>query len=134
MEFNLKKNIQYWLESSKKDFKVAQGLFRLKHYPQCLFFCHLSIEKILKAMVVKTIKGYPPHIHNLVRLAEIANLKIDEKQKRFLNRFFSFNIAGRYQEEKTQFYLRYKRREFAEKHLEIAKNLLSWLKKEFPKK
>jgi len=28
MEFNLNKNIQYWMNSSKKDFQVAQNLFR----------------------------------------------------------------------------------------------------------
>jgi len=42
------KVIDFWIESSEEDFKVATGLFKLKHYPQSLFFCHLSLEKLLK--------------------------------------------------------------------------------------
>ena len=59
------KNTRYWLDSSKKDFQVAQSLFKSKHYPQCLFFCHLSVEKFLKGIVTKRIKNYPPYLLTL---------------------------------------------------------------------
>ena len=131
---NIKKNIKYWLDSSKKDFEVAQGLFKLKHYPQCLFFCHLSVEKILKAIVVKITKKYPPYVHGLRRLAELGEIKLTLEQKKILDEIFTFNIAGRYKDAKLEFYKKYNKKEYAQKYLAITKNLLLWLKKEFQKK
>jgi len=98
----LNKNIQYWTDSAKKDFQVAKSLFRLRYYPQCLFFCHLSLEKLLKAVVIKKIKDYPPYTHDLRKLAEIAGLDLNSKQKENLEIVSTFNIAGRYADEKNQ--------------------------------
>jgi len=127
-------NVQYWLDSSVKDFQVAQTLFNLKYYPQCLFFCHLSIEKLLKGIVAKTTKKYPPYVHDLRKLAEIANLKLNLKQEQSLEVIFTFNIAGRYADAKFEFYKKYNKKEYAQKYLKITKDLLLWLKKEFHKK
>ena len=127
-------NVQYWLDSSVKDFQVAQTLFNLKYYPQCLFFCHLSIEKLLKGIVAKTTKKYPPYVHDLRKLAEIANLKLNLKQEQSLEVIFTFNIAGRYADTKFEFYKKYNKKEYAQKYLKITKDLLLWLKKEFHKK
>jgi HEPN domain-containing protein len=133
----MKKNIpsaKYWIESSEKDFEIAQILFKSKHYPQCLFFCHLSMEKILKAIVVKITKDYPPYTHGLQKLAEIGEIKLDLDRKDILNKISTFNIAGRYAHAKLEFHKKYNKKEYAQKYLEITKNLLLWLKKEFQKK
>jgi len=129
-----KENINYWLAGSEKDFDVAKGLYKLKHYPQCLFFCHLSLEKLLKAIVSKRTKDFPPLIHDLRRLAEISKIKLDSDKKGFLDKISTFNIAGRYAEEKFEFYKKYNKKEYAEKYLKITKELLVWLKKEYLKK
>ena len=130
----LNKNIQYWTNSAEKDFKVARSLFRLRYYPQCLFFCHLSLEKLLKAVVIKKIKDYPPYTHDLRKLAEVADLDLSSKQKENLDIIFTFNIAGRYTDEKIEFYKRYNKKEYAQKYLKITNDLLQWLKKRFQKK
>lgn len=127
-------NIQYWLESSKKDFEVAQNLFKSKYYPQCLFFCHLSVEKLLKAIVVKVSKDYPPYTHGLRRLAEFGKIELSSEQKEILDKIFTFNIAGRYADAKLEFYKKYNKKQYAQKYLKITKDLLLWLKKEFQKK
>lgn len=134
MKFNINKAIKYWSESSEEDLKVAQSLFKSKYYPQCLFFCHLSLEKLLKAIVVKSTEDYPPYIHDLRRLAEIAKLKLNTEQKQVLDKISTFNIAGRYADEKFEFYKRYNKRESAQKYLKITQSLFLWLKKELQKK
>jgi len=50
---NSEKNsaILAWIDSSNEDLKTAKGLFNLKRYSGCLFFCHLTIEKFLKALL-----------------------------------------------------------------------------------
>jgi HEPN domain-containing protein len=134
MNIHLEKNIEHWLKGSGKDFKVAQDLFRLKHYSHCLFFCHLSVEKLLKGVVVKEINDFAPYTHDLKRLAEIANLDLDIEQKKILEIISTFNVAGRYAEAKLEFYKKYNNRQCAKKYLEITSNLLIWLKKEFQQK
>ena len=61
-----------------------------------LFFCHLAIEKVLKAHVARRIKDIPPRIHNLVRLAELAGLCLEAEQVRFLRSFDMYQMEGRY--------------------------------------
>jgi len=78
---NIEKQIEYWKESSDEDFAAAQSLLEKGHFRHSLFFAHLALEKMLKAHVTKRIKDIPPRIHNLVRLAEIANLNLDQEQE-----------------------------------------------------
>lgn len=131
---DLKENIKYWLDSGKKDLDVALSLFKSKHYPQCLFFCHLALEKSLKAIVIKTTKDHPPYIHDLRKLAETAKLKLNPEQEAELDDIFTFNIAGRYAGEKSEFYKKYNKKDYANKYLKIAKKLYLWLKKESQQK
>lgn len=127
-------DIQYWLNGSKEDFQVAKSLFKLGHYSHCLFFCHLSIEKLLKAIVAKETKNYPPYTHDLRKLAEIADLDLDLKQEKALEIISIFNIVGRYADTKLKFYQKYNKKDYAQKYLKTTEELLLWLKKEFQKK
>ncbi len=129
----INKNTEYWNESSNQDLKVAQELFELKHYPQCLFFCHLSLEKLLKAIVVKNTKDYPPDTHDLRKLAEISGIKLDLEKEQILDKISTFNIAGRYADAKFKFYQEYNRETIAKEYLKITQGLILWLKKGFPK-
>ena len=124
----------HWIKTSKEDFRAAESLFEKKLYPQCLFFCHLSLEKLLKALVIKTTENHPPYIHDLQRLAEVAKLDLTKEQENILEEISIFNIAGRYTEEKIRFYKEYNKREVAKEYLQITKDLILWLKKEFRKK
>lgn len=47
-EFNIEKNIQYWIDSSEEDFETMETLYNSKRYNWSLFLGHLMIEKILK--------------------------------------------------------------------------------------
>ena len=40
--------VQKWRASAQEDLEVAKELFAGKRYPHCLFFCQLSLEKLLK--------------------------------------------------------------------------------------
>lgn len=134
MNSDFKKSIKYWRESSSQDFKAAKALFDKKLYPHCLFFCHLSLEKLLKSFVMEKTGETAPYIHDLPRLAEIAEIKLDSEKLKILEEIFGFNIAGRYIEEKNEFYKKYNDKNIAEKYLKITNNLSIWLKKTYQKK
>lgn len=63
-----------------------------------LFFAHLALEKVLKAHVCRSKGEMAPPIHNLLRLAETADLPLAQGQRDLLAEVNSFNIEGRYPE------------------------------------
>ncbi|MGB2762760.1 MAG: HEPN domain-containing protein [Minisyncoccales bacterium] len=128
-KLNIKKVINYWIKSSEYDFETAKFLFRGKRYSECLFFCHLMIEKTLKALAVKTIKTHAPYTHQLVDLAKIAKIDLGEEQIDYLTEITEFNIAARYDAYKFDFYKRCTK-SYTEKYFKISKNLYLWLKKQ----
>lgn len=130
---NLSKQLNYWLESAERNFETAQSLFNLKHYDACLFFCHLSIEKILKGLIVKRIKRTPAYTHDLERLALFAKIPLTDTQSKHLKEITGFNIAGRYDDVKLSFYKKCTK-QYAGEYLLISQNLYLWLKKQYQKK
>ena len=72
---NNKKMMDYWLATAVHDWDTAQALWRAKRYDACLFFCHLVTEKILKAAVVKQTGKPAPRVHDLIKLANLAQLE-----------------------------------------------------------
>ena len=67
---NKQEKIQYWIKSAEKDWMVAGHLFEKEDYPYALFFGHLTIEKLLKAIFVSKVDEPPPFTHRLTYLAE----------------------------------------------------------------
>jgi HEPN domain-containing protein len=133
MKEGFDKQVKYWEESSKKDFGIALLLFERKYYAQSLFFCHLSVEKLLKARVMEKLHDYAPYTHDLVRLAEIAEIKFDTTKKKSLEDMFSFNVAGRYEDAKLDFHKKYNNREIVKKWISNTEDLLTWLKEKSQK-
>ncbi len=124
----LKEHIQYWVESAENDLSVADVLFNSGKYDWCLFIGHLVIEKILKALFVqKNNELTPPKIHNLLKLAQLSDIKLDKEQQLFLEIVNNFNIEGRYPEIKNEFY-KTANKEFTNIHYSKIKEYYHWLK------
>ncbi|MEW6086943.1 MAG: HEPN domain-containing protein [bacterium] len=130
---NVNKQIDYWKETAQRDWKTALGLFKIKRYDACLFFCHLTLEKILKGLVVKQTNHPSPFIHDLEKLAFLSKLKLTEQQIQDLRTISTFNIAARYDNIKLAFYKKCTKN-FTEKYLLTTKKLYLWLKREYLKK
>lgn len=122
--------VKNWSDASKQDLEAAEILFENEKYHHALFFCHLSIEKYLKAIIVKTTKKAPPLIHDLVRLAEKTDIKLTNKIKNELADISAFNIQARYDDYKLSFYRKANKR-FTTKYLKMTKEILIWLKEYF---
>lgn len=96
--------IEFWIDSSEKDFKAMQDLFQTKNNHWALFMGHLVIEKLSKAIFVKNREDYPPLIHDLRRILEKAGVEIDDNKKIILDTVTRFNIKARYDDYKQNFY------------------------------
>ena len=111
---NIEKQITYWQEGAREDWEVAIELVSINRFRHGLFFAHLALEKILKAHVCKETRDLAPKIHNLIDLAQLANITLTSNQSDVLTEVNSFNIEGLYPDslsitptkEETQFYIR----------------------------
>ena len=128
-----RKQVDYWKAQAQRDWKTAEYLFRGKRYDSCLFFCHLALEKYLKGLVVLQTKTSAPYIHDLAKLAGLGMLDVSKERLMQLRAFTTFNIAGRYDDEKFAFH-KIATRTFTVQHLQECKELLQWLKQNYQKK
>jgi len=121
-------HIQYWLESAQHDLESAEGIFDSKRYDWCLFVGHLALEKIIKAIFVNTNNNnMPPKIHNLVRLAELSKIELDDEQKFLLDKINDFNILTRYPDYKLAFYKQCNA-EYTNEYLAKIRENYAWFK------
>lgn len=118
----------YWIKSAEHDLETAETLFSSEKYDWCLFICHIVIEKGLKAIyVLKHDNTIPPKIHNLTRLAELAEAGVTEDQMDLLDRINDFNIDARYPDYKFSFYTTCTK-EFTGEYFLKVKELFTWIK------
>lgn len=87
---------------------------------------HLVIEKPLKAIYVKNVDNNPPRIHNLLRLAEKAQIYTTEEQKDILDLITTFNINTRYPDFGQSFYKKCDY-DFTKSNIEKIEELREWL-------
>ncbi len=127
---NLRELVSYWFNGSDYDWKTALSLFKGRRYPYTLFMCHLSIEKLLKGLVVKETKDHAPFTHNLVYLAGKLSLEFSKEQLSLLEEMNDFNMEARYPDERNEFYKR-ANRVFTKRYITAAGGLREWLKKKF---
>jgi HEPN domain-containing protein len=93
---NIAKQMTYWENGSGEDWAVAGELLDRGRTRHALFFAHLAVEKLLKALVCRASNDLAPPIHNLVRLAERAGVELSQDQIDLLAEVNEFNIEGRY--------------------------------------
>jgi len=98
---DIEKQVGYWRQGSAEDWEVAVKLVKDGRSRHGLFFAHLALEKMLKALICRRTQDVPPRIHNLTRLSELAGLKLDTQQADVLADMNQFNLEGRYPESYT---------------------------------
>lgn len=100
---DVKKLVDYWYRESGYSFDVAKALLENKKYPESLFFGHLSLEKILKAVIVSNTKQHSPPIHDLTTLIKKSRIPYTQQQYQQLGDYNNFYLSGRYDEYKMNF-------------------------------
>lgn len=128
LKFDIEKTVEYWLEGAEYDMGVAKAMFKTKKYPYALFMGHLALEKLLKALVVKTTKKHSPYTHSLPLLADMLTFQVPDDIKKKLVKFMEFYFETRYPEKQKKFYKKCTK-EFAEQNLKDIKGVFVWLKK-----
>jgi HEPN domain-containing protein len=117
----------YWLAEAEEALEVADHLLEKGDYSYALFFGHLAIEKVLKAVYVGRLHEHAPPIHNLLRLARVAGLEVDNTRTEALIAITAFNIEGRYPDFKRTF-RRMCTSQYATHHITTIKEIFQWVR------
>jgi predicted nucleotidyltransferase/HEPN domain-containing protein len=99
---DIAKHIAYWRNGSDEDWEVALDLIRRDKIRHGLFFLHLSMEKLIKAHVCRHTAEVPPKTHNLLRLAETADLAPNLERQKLLVELNDYCMEGRYPDDLAQ--------------------------------
>ncbi|HPR31319.1 MAG TPA: HEPN domain-containing protein [Prolixibacteraceae bacterium] len=92
-----KEHIYFWLTQADDDWTAVGTLFKGRNYMQSLFFAHLVIEKICKALWIQYNEGnVPPRIHNLIHLLSTTPIQLDDDSSEFMLSLNRFQLEGRY--------------------------------------
>lgn len=92
-----------------------------------MFFGHLAVEKMLKAFYVIKKKDQAPYSHNLLSLAQMAEIALSDEKKEKLIKITAFNLESRYPDEKRSFRKKCTE-EFTESELRQIEEIFAWLK------
>jgi len=89
--------ISYWVDTAQNDWVTVESLLNTKRYLHCLFWAHLTLEKLAKALWVKNHHdNIPPKVHNVVWLLEESQVEISAENILFLEVFNRFQLSSRY--------------------------------------
>jgi HEPN domain-containing protein len=123
--------IEYWVNEAEEALEVASHLIEKRDYSYALFFGHLAIEKILKALHVAKLKNHAVPGHNLIRLAKAAGLELDKEKLDLLVTITAFNIEAGYPD--TQRTFRKKCTPgYSKSEMKTIRELFLWLKSQLP--
>ena len=122
----MKEEVKRWMRIAKDDLKSAQANFDNKQYYVCVFLSQQSVEKALKAAVIKKTSQLIK-IHDLVILGKKVNLpegllqKCDELNNVYLDTRYG-DIGGKLPSQKFK-------KSNSVRFLHIAKEVVKWLEK-----
>ncbi len=123
--------VAYWLTEAAEALQVADHLVEQADYSYALFFGHLAVEKVLKALFVTKLGQHAPPIHNLLRLARSAGLDVDDETAEKLITVTAFNLEARYPDFKRSF-RQVCTSEYTVRQMAMIKELLKWLRSQLP--
>ena len=120
-------HITYWQRQALDDWETADVLYKGRKYLQSLFWLHLSIEKLCKALWISTNEGNaPPRTHNLNRLLAETDVDIPDDYAVLLTELNRFQLEGRYPDYVSDAY-KTVTNVLVEEYIERVNPLKAWL-------
>ena len=88
--------VRDWANRAEYDLETARVMLASGRHFYVMFCCQQAVEKALKAVIISRTGKLAPRIHNLPRLAEIADLPINESTLELMARLSAFYFQSRY--------------------------------------
>ena len=123
----MRKDTKNFIKSSEYDLNIAQLMFDTGRFIYVIFMCHLSLEKLLKAIVAEITQNIPPKSHNLIYLIKLSNIGLPKEFIDFIAKINNASIVTRYPEDFSRVLDAYPEN-VARDYLSITKEIHRWLK------
>jgi len=126
--------VNYWLEIADNDLSAVESLIKGKNYLQAGFFCHLIVEKALKAAIEHNTGEIPPKIHKLKVLAKQSGIidTLSEEQLSLLDELDPLQLEARYPEYRAVI-AKTLTKEKLQRIYEETRGFLCWIKQQLGK-
>ncbi len=96
----------FWRHGADEAWKTVEALVEKERFAHALFFCHLTLEKLLKARYVERNGKPAPPTHDLVWLLDQSVITLSNDERGDLAEITKFNTAGRYEDYKLELHHR----------------------------
>ena len=123
----MKTETRNWLESAEYDIESARAMLASERYLYVIFLCHLTLEKLLKAIITEITGNSPPRIHDLLVLLKRTGVVPDPRYLDFLGKINSVSIPTRYPSDVNQLINEYPEN-IAQSYLQQTEEVAAWLK------
>ena len=124
----MRKETKNFKDSAIYDLQTAESMFVSGRYIYVIFMCHLSIEKMLKAITAEILQKMPPKTHNLIYLIKISGIQLPRELLDFTAKINNASIVTRYPEDFTRLIKMYPENT-TKNYLIKTKEVVEWLKK-----
>ncbi len=118
---------QVWIDGAGEALRIAEQLLDSGRHLWAIFFCHLAIEKMLKAAVIEKTGELAPKTHNLRFLVGLAGLPTDGPHFEFISVLSDVSVPTRYPEDFGHSLTGYSQ-EVAKEYLTRAREAIDWIK------
>ena len=101
MQNNMGQQLIYeeWFFQSDYDLETAFNMLQSGRNVYCVFMCHLSLEKALKALFIKKFNEFPPKLHSLLFFINRIQLALSDEYLYFIEKIDNLSIVTRYPED-----------------------------------
>ena len=118
-----------WLAQVDYDIATAEQMLHTGRYIYVIFMCHMALEKALKALVTEETQKLPPRTHNLIDLAQRAQVVLSQEQQDFLGKINNTSVVVRYPDDLSAMVSQYPEA-IAQDYLERTKELILWVRQD----
>lgn len=95
----MRKDTENFIASAEYDINTAEHMLKTGRYIYVIFMCHLSIEKMLKALSSEVTGKTPPRTHNLIYLTKLSGINFSENHFEFVAKLNNASVVTRYPED-----------------------------------
>ncbi|GAI78958.1 unnamed protein product [marine sediment metagenome] len=124
----MRKDTNNFIKSAEYDLNTAEFMLKSERYIYVIFMCHLSLEKMLKAITTEITQKISPKSHNLIYLLKLGNIQLPSELFNFIAKINNASIVTRYPEDFSKILDSYPKI-VAEEYLSKTKEIHKCLKK-----
>ncbi len=123
----MRKDAENFIESAAYDLDTAAHMLKTGRYIYVVFMCHLSLEKMLKAVAAEVTDKFPPRTHNLLYLTKLAGISFSADHLEFIAKINNASVVTRYPEDFGALIESFPE-EVVSHYLKKTREIVEWLK------